>query len=379
MIGRIEGAVHPEQFVVIGSHHDAWSFGAADPLAGTIVLMETARAFADAAANGQQPDRTIIFAAWGAEEYGVIGSTEWVEANSDALARHCVGYVNLDMAAMGPNFNSSATPVLRQVIAEAVAGVPQASDPDGRTLADTWVGEDGPSFGDLGGGSDHVAFVCHVGVPALRLAAGGAQGVAYHSNYDTLAWYRSTVGGDYESARMLTRACIAIVDRMANDPIPPYDWRGVADEVTRHARSHLESALEAGLRVDLAGLSLACFRLDRAATRLAEAALRYPSGLDLVRDRRISAALLEAERTWVSPPGLVERPWYRNTYISDDPRSGYGASPLPELQAALRARDGGRFRASVAACSSRVDLLADRLEGLAVEMEHAGRASEATD
>ena len=126
---------------------------------------------------------------------------------------------------------------------------------------------------------------------------------------------------------MLTRACIAIVDRMANDPIPPYDWRGVADEVTRHARSHLESALEAGLRVDLAGLSLACFRLDRAATRLAEAGPAPPSGLDLVRDRRISAALLEAERTWVSPP-LVERPWYRNTYISDDPRSGHGASPL---------------------------------------------------
>ena len=157
------------------------------------MLMETARAFADAAANGQQPDRTIIFAAWGAEEYGVIGSTEWVEANSDALARHCVGYVNLDMAAMGPNFNSSATPVLRQVIAEAVAGVPQASDPDGRTLADTWVGEDGPSFGDLG--VDRiVAFVCHVGVPAPRLAAGGAQGVAYHSNYDTPAWYRSDGG-----------------------------------------------------------------------------------------------------------------------------------------------------------------------------------------
>lgn len=29
--------------------------------------------------SGTRPDRTIVFCAWGAEEHGLIGSTEWVE------------------------------------------------------------------------------------------------------------------------------------------------------------------------------------------------------------------------------------------------------------------------------------------------------------
>lgn len=379
VIGRIEGAVHPDQFVVVGCHHDAWGYGAADPLAGSIVLMETARAFAEAAARGERPDRTILFAAWGAEEFGIIGSTEWVEAHAEEVAGRCVGYVNLDMAAMGPNFNSSATPVLRRVIAEAVASVPQAAGEAGRTLAETLVGDDGPSFGELGGGSDHVAFVCHVGIPAMRLGGSGAPGVAYHSNYDTLTWYRSTVGADYEPALMVTRACTRVVDRLANDPLPPYEWVTVAGEVLRHARNHLAKALDAGMKVDLAGLSLACSRLERSAARLDESLRTYVTGQDQARDRRISNQLLAAERIWVKPEGLDDRPWYRNTYISDDPRSGYGASPLPELEAALRARNADRFGAAVAACANQVDRLSDRLDALRADIGSESTSFEPSD
>lgn len=32
--------------------------------------------------SGTRPDRTIVFCAWGAEEHGLIGSTEWVEVLS---------------------------------------------------------------------------------------------------------------------------------------------------------------------------------------------------------------------------------------------------------------------------------------------------------
>ncbi|MFO0873365.1 MAG: PA domain-containing protein [Phycisphaerales bacterium] len=41
VVGTLRGTT--DEFVVVGCHHDAWGFGAADPLAGTIVLMETAR------------------------------------------------------------------------------------------------------------------------------------------------------------------------------------------------------------------------------------------------------------------------------------------------------------------------------------------------
>lgn len=370
VIARIEGAVHPEEFIVVGGHHDAWGHGASDPLAGTIVLMETARVLAEEAARGRRPERTILFAAWGAEEYGVIGSTEWVEGNADRLRERCVAYINLDMAAMGPNFHASATPVVREVIRRAVASVPQSGDPDGRTLGETWGSDGGgPAFGDLGGGSDHVGFVCHVGVPSIKLGGGGAQGSVYHSNYDTLAWYRSAVGSDYEPALMLARACTRLVAELADSPLPAYDWRPVSGEVLRHARRHLEAARASGLEVDLAGLTQACARLAASAEALHVSVQARSAGLDAAMRAEIGRALIEAERAWLDEAGLPGRPWYRNTYISDDPVSGYSASPLPEIHIAVRAGDTDQFNAAVATCAGRVDDLSDRLDRIRNRLE----------
>ncbi|MEO1367356.1 MAG: M28 family peptidase, partial [Acidobacteriota bacterium] len=85
VVAFLPGAVSPDEWVVIGSHHDAWSYGSGDPGAGTILVFEAARAFAAAAARGFRPARTLVFANWGAEEFGIIGSTEWVEARHDEL------------------------------------------------------------------------------------------------------------------------------------------------------------------------------------------------------------------------------------------------------------------------------------------------------
>ena len=36
-----------DRYVLLGNHHDAWTFGGADPNSGTAVLMELGRAFGD--------------------------------------------------------------------------------------------------------------------------------------------------------------------------------------------------------------------------------------------------------------------------------------------------------------------------------------------
>ena len=108
-LGILRGASEPQRLVIVGCHHDAWGCGASDPLAGTIVLMECARSFAELANRGIEPARTIIFGAWGAEEHGIIGSVEWCEANRDRLLRGGVAYLNLDMAAMGPRFGAASS------------------------------------------------------------------------------------------------------------------------------------------------------------------------------------------------------------------------------------------------------------------------------
>jgi len=50
-----------------------------DPSGGTAIQLEIARAFGEMLKKNWRPRRTIVFCSWGAEEYGLIGSTEWVE------------------------------------------------------------------------------------------------------------------------------------------------------------------------------------------------------------------------------------------------------------------------------------------------------------
>ena len=64
----------------MGNHRDAWVLGAIDPTSGTASMLEISRVLNDLKLNhGWKPKRSIIFCSWGAEEFGLIGSTEWVE------------------------------------------------------------------------------------------------------------------------------------------------------------------------------------------------------------------------------------------------------------------------------------------------------------
>ncbi|HKI86839.1 MAG TPA: M28 family peptidase, partial [Thermoanaerobaculia bacterium] len=71
VVATLEGDRFPEQKVIIGSHDDAWSFGAGDPNSGTIVVYEAAKSFAALARRGLRPARSIVFANWTAEEFGL--------------------------------------------------------------------------------------------------------------------------------------------------------------------------------------------------------------------------------------------------------------------------------------------------------------------
>ena len=79
VIGYIKGAIEPDRYVMLGNHRDAWGFGAMDPSSGTALMMEVARILGAKLKSGWRPRRTIIFLSWGAEEFGLTGSREFVE------------------------------------------------------------------------------------------------------------------------------------------------------------------------------------------------------------------------------------------------------------------------------------------------------------
>ena len=83
VIARIPGAQYPDEWIIHGNHHDAWVNGASDPTSGNVALMETARGLAELVKTGWKPKRTIVIASWDGEEWGLLGSTEWVEKHQD--------------------------------------------------------------------------------------------------------------------------------------------------------------------------------------------------------------------------------------------------------------------------------------------------------
>lgn len=364
VLATLRGREEPERFVVIGCHHDAWGHGAADAMCGMISLMEAARAFSERAASGERPRRSIVFAAWGAEEHGLIGSTEWVEGNRARLEAGAVAYINLDMASMGPNFGAAATPSLRRVIASAAKAVPQARDA-GRSVFEAWGKGGEPSMGELGGGSDHLPFVAHAGVAGAGFSGGGSPGVNYHTAYDTLRWYRHVVGEDYEPALMIARMTVATTARLADAPLLPLDPAAGVSSLRRHLREITRRGVETGVfarpeaegakaeggglgpvAAELAALDAAAAECEAAAVRARETLEAALAEGRLTGDAlaKANAALFSAQRAWSDEAGLADRPWYKSLYIATDPDTGYGSWPLPGLRRAVEDGDAAAVR-----------------------------------
>lgn len=377
VIARLEGWDDPDAEVIIGCHHDAWGYGAGDPGAGTMCLIETARAFGELAKQGIRPRRSVVFAAWGAEEHGIIGSTEYVESRLSTIEQNAVAYINLDMAAMGPNFRAAATPSLRDAIEAAASRVPDAGDPN-RTVLAAWLerSEDdarpgSPAFGDLGGGSDHLPFMCHACVPSAGFSAGGSRGVSYHTIYDDLDWYRAVVGDDYASALMITRMTAATAGALADLAVLPtdpgaYGLRGGA----AIAASRLDAQQAGMLGRPPVGPALQRAYTDAqtAAGNAADATRRLieyarvieqygvPTPADL---RTFAAEMRMMERVWCDAVE-TDQPFFRNGFAGPDAESGYGALVFPSLVEAVRDRDAEGAIARLGEISAAYRAIAER-------------------
>lgn len=371
VITQIPGEKFPDQKVIIGCHHDAWGYGAGDPLAGSILVMEAAKCFAELRKQGVRPARTIVFALWGAEEFGIVGSTEYCEGRADELMRTAVAYINLDAATMGVNFGASASPSLRRIIREAAMDVPQARDASGKSAYDVWKADKPEAECEsMGGGSDHIGFYCRLGIPSCGLGASGSPGTAYHSNYDDLIWYRKVVGEDYLPALMMTRIVNRLAARLADASLLPLDPLACSSDARKHVEAIQKRAGELKFEIDLKPLLTAIDAFEQDAARpWASVRAKVDSGaIEPAQLDRINQGLLLLERQWLvrktapsSAPengsendgfaGLSGHPWFRNWYGSSDPTSGYASWVFPAIREALENRDAAKAAEAVERCA----------------------------
>ncbi|XP_026421033.1 probable glutamate carboxypeptidase LAMP1 isoform X1 [Papaver somniferum] len=341
VIAVIQGVEEPDRFVILGNHRDAWTFGAVDPNSGTAALLDVARRLGKMQKSGWRPRRTIILCNWDAEEYGLIGSTEWVEENREMLASRAVAYLNMDCAVSGPGFQASATPQLEELLKEVAQQVP---DPDNssQTMYDSWTGSKGsPTFGRLGGGgSDYAPFVQHVGVSAIDMLFGGGYPV-YHSMYDDFTWMRKF--GDPMFQRHVAAASIwgLVALRLADDEFLPFNYLSYANELQTSTKE---------LEDQILGKSVSLLPLYRSIQELKKAAVKIDKQKKVLEDRKgwaslwrrypfkareLNDRLMMAERAFTDRGGLPGRPWYKHLIYGPSKYNDYGSKSFPGIDDAI--------------------------------------------
>ncbi|KAK1437569.1 hypothetical protein QVD17_03363 [Tagetes erecta] len=341
VIGVIEGTEEADRFVILGNHRDAWTFGAVDPNSGTAALLEVAERFEKLRKKGWKPRRTIIFCNWDAEEYGLIGSTEWVEENREMLASKVVAYLNVDIAVAGAGFQASATPQLDQLIIQVTK---QVEDPDNssQTVYDSWVKTTkDPEIGRLGGGgSDYAAFVQHIGVPATDISFGNGYPV-YHSMYDDFVWMSKF--GDPLFRRHVAAASIwgLVALQLADEEILPFNYTSYVYELQKSAEE-LETLLS-DKNVNLAPLFKSVEKMKNATIRINDEIkeIKERKGWTFMwkneawRRREINDRLMMAERALTDRDGLSGRPWYKHLIYAPSKHDDYGSKCFPGIDDAI--------------------------------------------
>lgn len=352
VIATIPGSTYPNEWVMVGNHHDAWVNGAEDPVSGTVALLETARTLAAMHQQGWTPKRTLKIAFWDAEEFGLVGSTEWVEKHQDELRQKGVVYMNSDMTARGW-LNVSGSHTLEAFLSEVAENITQPGSNESLVQAklaheqqqNAKAGKEGAkkkqafTIGALGAGSDYVPFLDFAGIASTNEEFDGMDhsGI-YHSIYDSIYWYNHFSDGRHVYGQALSQFTTTALMRLASADVLPFEFNHFSNTVTGYITSIEKEAVKKHpltfpeVHKELEALAANSQKYSSALqTALAKNSLNSTKVADL------NATLMRTERALTRPEGLPTRSWYKHQIYAPGFYTGYGVKTLPGIREAVEA------------------------------------------
>ncbi|CAA9963830.1 Glutamate carboxypeptidase 2 [Pyrenophora teres f. maculata] len=344
VIGVINGTT--DEVVIVGNHRDAWIIGgAADPNSGSAVLIELANALGKLVAKGWKPRRTIILGSWDAEEFGLQGSTEWVESHLPWLTTNAVAYLNLDVAVSGPRTSFSGSGELHTMVVEQMKKVlfPEGWG-DFPTLYDMWHNTTKGQISPLGSGSDYASFYQN-GIACIDIGSDGGKTdpiYHYHSNYDSYAWMTRFGDPGFKIHTAIGQWMSLILYHIADDALIPWDLPNAA-LVLQSYLSELNSTISESdyPGLDLSPLESAINEFEHQAAHITQVAETATAFGDEVLLGIVNAKFKDFSRGFASQGGLPGRETFKNVVSAPGIDNGYGADVWPAVTDSVGKGDEG--------------------------------------
>ncbi|XP_058519702.1 N-acetylated-alpha-linked acidic dipeptidase 2 [Ochotona princeps] len=355
VIGTITGSVEPDRYVILGGHRDSWVFGGIDPTSGTAVLQEIAQSFGKLITKGWKPRRTIIFASWDAEEFGLLGSTEWAEENVKILQERSVAYINSDSSIEGNyTLRVDCTPLLYQLVYKLTKEI---SSPDegfeSKSLYESWLekdpspeNKDFPRINKLGSGSDFEAYFQRLGIASGRARYTKNKKTdkyssypVYHTVYETFELVENFYDPTFKKQLSVAQLRGSLVYELADSTIIPFNIQDYAKALKNYATSiynlskkHDQQLKDYGVSFD--SLFSAVKNFSEAASdfhrRLTQADLSNAIAVRILNDQ-----LMLLERAFIDPLGLPGRRFYRHIIFAPSSHNKYAGESFPGIYDAM--------------------------------------------
>ncbi|XP_051783133.1 N-acetylated-alpha-linked acidic dipeptidase 2 [Erpetoichthys calabaricus] len=355
VIGKIRGASEPDRYIILGGHRDSWVFGGIDPTTGAAVVHEIVRSAGKLMKQGWRPQRTIIFASWDAEEFGLLGSTEWAEENAKVLQDRAVAYINADSSIEGNyTLRVDCTPSLNTLVYNLAK---QITSPDegfeSMSLYESWhkkdnwtENRDAPRISKLGSGSDFEAYFQRLGIASARARYTKNRKTdkysnypVYHSVYETFELVEKFYDPRFTQMLAVAQVRGGLIFELADSPLLPFDCKeyavalkDYADSIYRLAKVH-QAQLDL-YRVSFDALFSGVENFTKAATdfheRLKSIDMKNPLQLRIVNDQ-----LKNLERAFIDPLGLPGRPFYRHIIFAPSSHNKYAGESFPGIYDAM--------------------------------------------
>lgn len=377
VIAKMTGSEYPDEWVIRGNHHDAWVHGANDPISGMVTVMEEARAVSELAKTGWQPKRTIVYCAWGAEEPGLLGSTEWVETHAEELKQKAVAYINTDgtgrgfLSAGGSHILEKFFDQITREVEDPQKKVSVFERRNAQSMVNSGEKLSHYKLSALGSGSDYSPFFQHLGIASFNMGFGGeSSGGEYHTMYDSYEHYTRFKDPDFQYGIALVKVAGRTTLRLAEAEVLPFEFKhftqilsGYIEEVTKLAndlrtKTEKENQLIREGYYELAADPKETFVIPKVKEEVpylnfaplqnglhqiekqAEAYAKIPlSSLSATQQQALNKLLMNMERALTRDHGLPRRPWFIHHIYAPGFYTGYGVKTLPGVREAIEQRD----------------------------------------